>query len=506
MPRKTLIKVRKDITANWVDVVLDVGEFGYDETTKQLKIGDGSTVFQSLTGINADMLDGEHGFSYSLTSHNHKLDDLIAPDDNTDLNATTSVHGLLPKLPVPSVGGDPKILYAGNPDPFWDTPPDLADLSDVMVVSPWPYEGDSLVYDVSEAKWYPLPIRHSMERQAIINSNYDIWQRGTSLAALDITFQYIADHWRMYINKDGGTLPTITHSKGTLTVGEIDKSFYYYRITTDGVGSAMGNNSMSQLGQLIEHGLRYLGGSGKKVTVSFKARSSIAGKRIGIFGYCNYGTGGSPSAPVYINGSNWTLTSDWQDCECTFTMPTLSGKTFGTDNNDYLGFFIFYQWGSGRQVYVGAASAEGYGGAGTIDFAQWQACAGGVALPFEPKTYAEELDSCLRYAFRVDSSLNMYTTFGFVTAWNANYSQYIISLTRPMRTTPTLTYSDTGDFKVFREGGNYTNISSITINTMMKSALQGDIHWDSSSGFTTGAGNFQADNTTSAWLLFSAEL
>jgi hypothetical protein len=28
-----------------------------------------------------------------------KLDDLAAPDDNTDLNATTSAHGLLPKLP-----------------------------------------------------------------------------------------------------------------------------------------------------------------------------------------------------------------------------------------------------------------------------------------------------------------------------------------------------------------------------------------------------------------------
>ena len=31
-------------------------------------------------------------------SHNHKLDDLLAPDDNTDLNATAAAHGLLPKL------------------------------------------------------------------------------------------------------------------------------------------------------------------------------------------------------------------------------------------------------------------------------------------------------------------------------------------------------------------------------------------------------------------------
>jgi hypothetical protein len=31
-------------------------------------------------------------------NHNHKLDDLAAPDDNTDLDATAAAHGLLPKL------------------------------------------------------------------------------------------------------------------------------------------------------------------------------------------------------------------------------------------------------------------------------------------------------------------------------------------------------------------------------------------------------------------------
>jgi hypothetical protein len=45
---------------------------------------------------------------YALSGHNHtgvylpsatKLDDLGAPDDNTDLNVSTSKHGLFPKLP-----------------------------------------------------------------------------------------------------------------------------------------------------------------------------------------------------------------------------------------------------------------------------------------------------------------------------------------------------------------------------------------------------------------------
>lgn len=45
-----------------------------------------------------------------------KLDDLGTPDDNTDLNATTSRHGLLPKLP-----GNTGVYLRG--DGTWATPP-----------------------------------------------------------------------------------------------------------------------------------------------------------------------------------------------------------------------------------------------------------------------------------------------------------------------------------------------------------------------------------------------
>jgi len=56
-----------------------------------------------------------------------KLDDLAAPDDNTDLDATTSAHGLLPKLG----GGTADFLRA---DGTWATPPDTiydGDIADI---------------------------------------------------------------------------------------------------------------------------------------------------------------------------------------------------------------------------------------------------------------------------------------------------------------------------------------------------------------------------------------
>jgi hypothetical protein len=56
-----------------------------------------------------------------------KLDDLAAPDDNTDLDATTGAHGLLPKLG----GGTTNFLRA---DGSWATPSGGAPLSDTAPV------------------------------------------------------------------------------------------------------------------------------------------------------------------------------------------------------------------------------------------------------------------------------------------------------------------------------------------------------------------------------------
>lgn len=51
MPVKTVIQLRRDTAANWTSVnpILSVGEQGYETDTNKTKIGDGSTVWTSLT-------------------------------------------------------------------------------------------------------------------------------------------------------------------------------------------------------------------------------------------------------------------------------------------------------------------------------------------------------------------------------------------------------------------------------------------------------------------------
>ena len=238
---------------------------------------------------------------------------------------------------------------------------------------------------------------NSLSRQAIINGNFDVWQRGVSVALTDATQSYQADRFWDFPIDDGGTLPTLTRTREILTSGDIANSFYYSRLTTNGAGTSLGNSSEHFYHQNIEYGTRFLAGLNKKVTVSFWARSSIANKKVGIMLFQNYGSGGSPSAQEIINGENWTLTSTWTKYTHTFTTNTLVGKTFGTDNNDTLQVSIGYVWGDTVKGRVGATGAETYVGSGTIDIAQVQLCAGDVALPFMPKSFEEELRACQRY-------------------------------------------------------------------------------------------------------------
>jgi len=127
------------------------------------------------------------------------------------------------------------------------------------------------------------------------------------------------------------------------------------------------------------------------------ARSSIVNKRIGVMLYNSYGTGGSPSANEGITGNNWTLTSDWALYHHTFEMNTLSGKIFGTNNDDNLGLQFYLAWGSSRAYRVNAETAETFVGAGNIDIAQVALYAGDVSYPFEPVPFDIELQRCMRY-------------------------------------------------------------------------------------------------------------
>lgn len=85
------IKSRRDSAADWTanDPTLALGEIGYETDTTKFKVGDGATAWTSLGYATGNAL-------------SVKLDDLTAPDANTDLDASTTKHGLVVKATAPA--------------------------------------------------------------------------------------------------------------------------------------------------------------------------------------------------------------------------------------------------------------------------------------------------------------------------------------------------------------------------------------------------------------------
>jgi hypothetical protein len=254
-------------------------------------------------------------------------------------------------------------------------------------------------------------------RNAFINGNFDIWQRGTSFTADG----YGSDRW--YNGRVGSAC---TMSRQTFTLGQTDvpnEPTYFCRMT---VASSAGVGNYVTLQNLIED-VRTFAGQG--VTVSFYAKADSA-KPISVELRQQFGTGGSPSSGVNAIGTTkTTLSSSWQKVTVTATIPSISGKTIGTDNNSRLGLYIWLDAGSNFNSSTDTLGQQ----SGTFDIAQVQVEAGSVATPFERRPIGTELALCQRY----------YRTLGELSGNGAAASSTDTRLTwvfgAKMRAAPTIT-------------------------------------------------------------------
>ena len=160
--------------------------------------------------------------------------------------------------------------------------------------------------------------------------------------------------------------------------------------------SSAGASNYCLIGQPIES-VRSC--AGKVVTVSFWAKAD-ASKNIAMEFQQYFGTGGSPSSTVNSIGvTTFALTTTWTKFTATVTISSISGKTIGSDNNDYVAINFWLNAGStfnARTNTLGQAS-------GTYEFSQLQIEEGTVATPFEMRPIGIELSLCQRfYCFNND--------------------------------------------------------------------------------------------------------
>jgi hypothetical protein len=218
-------------------------------------------------------------------------------------------------------------------------------------------------------------------RNYIINGNFDVWQRGVNFSASG----YTADRWD---GQMAGSSMVVSKQDFILGQGIVPNepvSFLRCAVT-----SIRGANNGCTIQQNIEN-VRSL--AGKTVTLSFWGKAD-SNRNIAIEFYQAFGTGGSPSTNITgIGITKFALTTSWAKYTTTVTIPSIAGKTLGSNNNSLLAVLFWFDAGSGNNSRSGNLGQQ----SGTFDIAQVQLEEGSVATNFEERPLGLELSLCQRY-------------------------------------------------------------------------------------------------------------
>lgn len=74
----------------------------------------------------------------------------------------------------------------------------------------------------------------------------------------------------------------------------------------------------------------------REMTIAFWGLSDTVADSVQISFWQEFGTGGTPSAPVVTPVTTFNLTASWAQYSISGTPPTIAGKTIGTNGDDYL--------------------------------------------------------------------------------------------------------------------------------------------------------------------------
>lgn len=191
----------------------------------------------------------------------------------------------------------------------------------------------------------------------------------------------------MYLNISGSTA---THTMDAHAPGAIPgvKESGHHNKTI--VTSVAGTGNFVNNRYIIEDASTL---AGKVCTVSIYAKADAA-RPIAIELTQMFGTGGSPSPEVSAIGVyKPTLTTGWARYTYTFTMPSVSGKTFGSNNNSNLSINVWMDAGSSINARTSSLGQQ----SGTFFTDMVQLEAGSTATPFEFENPAITLTKCQRY-------------------------------------------------------------------------------------------------------------
>jgi hypothetical protein len=315
-------------------------------------------------------------------------------------------------------------------------------------------------------------------KNKIINGNFAIAQRGTSVAVGAAAYTYTLDRFKTY---SANTATTVSQNTSAPTG-------FSYSCKLQRPNANTGTNSLA-VAQIVETE-NVLALQGQIATVSFyvKKGANYSGGNITVQGLT--GTvadqGGDPYSftglSTFVNDAGYSPTTSFVRVSYTGTVAS---------NVKEIAVVITYT-GSGT---AGADDA--------LYIAGLQLEQGSVATPFTTASgsIGGELALCQRYYERQTPGSSNFSIPGFNNSTTNGYHTWHYKVTK--RTTPTIALNATTDFSVRTPAGNVqcTGFSIIGNNV--------DNAWMSTtvgSGLTTGNGNFLVNSGVSPYVEASAEL
>jgi len=327
-------------------------------------------------------------------------------------------------------------------------------------------------------------------KNKIINGDFRINQRNFTSNTTSGVYNF--DRW-LSNNVDG----TSTYSAQTFTPGAAPVSGYeainYLRVVTSGQTLA---NAATIIPQKIED-VRTL--AGQTATVSFYAQSGSGTPSISIEYDQQFGSGGSTRVTTFV--AKTAINTSWTRYTATFAVPSISGKTIGTNSFCNLNFFI-----SAGSDFNARTSSLGIQ-SNTFNIWGVQLEAGSTATAFQTATgtIQGELAACQRYYYRISpAAANRRLANGM--GVSTTIAQLLFPFPVTMRTEPTaLEQSGTASDYAIGQGSNAITCSSVPI-FVLATINSGVVTFTAASGVTDTSANMGRTTSANAYLGWSAEL
>ena len=314
-------------------------------------------------------------------------------------------------------------------DPAFRTPSGSAAASQVTFEPTATLDANN-VQSMGEALDAKILARTGADSDRIINGGFSVWQRGAS----STTAGYVAaDRWGNAFTGGTVTQARQSHTVGTLFGANNPAFFLRQGVTGQSLSTHFANTQ-----QRIEDVRTY---SGQAITIMGWAKRNSGTGNMAVELRQSCGTGGSPSADVTaIGATQVTLSGSWEAFAVSVAVPSVSGKTLGTNGDSFLELSF---WTSAGSTFSARAASLGIQ---TIEVDLWgvnvrlgtftTADAGAYVAPPVDDT----LRQCQRYCAigTTGGPTNADTLFNAGAVATGPFTSFPVT----MRGTPTMTYTD----------------------------------------------------------------